>query len=230
MRISYTFIFESGQAEKFDLEFDSDSWESTDHLPGEPPDWTLLDNNRCPHCTVDAGWKPYCPLAVRIHDVVDRFGERISHESVMVEVKAAGRTCIKKTSAQRGVSSLLGVIIPASGCPHTTFLRPMARFHLPFSTEEETVYRAISMYLLGQFFAHRAGQKHVDIQLNGLKEYYRNLEKVNVSLARRIRSVSTADSSINAVILLDFFAKTVSCVIEDNLEGLRKLFASYEGR
>ena len=34
-----------------------------------------------------------------------------------------------------------GLIMATAGCPWTDRLRPMARFHLPFATEAETVYR-----------------------------------------------------------------------------------------
>ena len=34
-----------------------------------------------------------------------------------------------------------------SGCPVLEQLKPMARFHLPFASVEETIYRAASMYL-----------------------------------------------------------------------------------
>jgi hypothetical protein len=31
-------------------------------------------------------------------------------------------------------------------------VKPMARFHLPLASEEETIYRATTMYLLAQYF------------------------------------------------------------------------------
>jgi hypothetical protein len=42
--------------------------------------------------------------------------------------------------------------VATSGCRYTAYFKPMARFHLPFANEEETAYRAISMYLLSQRF------------------------------------------------------------------------------
>jgi len=38
-------------------------------------------------------------------------------------------------------------------------LKPMVRFHLPFASIEETKYRAISMYLLAQYFLYQQGSQ-----------------------------------------------------------------------
>ena len=35
-------------------------------------------------------------------------------------------------------------------------LKPMVRFHLPFATVEETVFRSVSTYLLSQYLAEIA--------------------------------------------------------------------------
>ncbi|WP_147821545.1 DUF6901 family protein [Salidesulfovibrio onnuriiensis] len=226
MKISYLFSFDSGRFDRFDFSFHPVTLECLGDVPANPPEWTLLDNHRCPHCTVGEEWKPYCPLAVRIHDIVDRFSTMVSHEPVKVEVVTAERRYFCETTAQRGLSSMLGLIIPTSGCPHTAFFRPMARFHLPFSTEVETVYRSTSMYLLAQYFS-RKEKGSCDEDFKGLKAIYKNLERMNLSLARRVRDASEADSSVNAVILLDLFAKTLTGVFGDILEELRQLFAGY---
>ena len=57
------------------------------------------------------------------------------------------------------VFSLIGIYMVTSGCPIMDKLRPMARFHLPFASTEETIYRAISTYLLGQYFLEQKGKK-----------------------------------------------------------------------
>ncbi len=226
MEISYLFNFDTGRSDRFDFAFQPETLEFLGDVPAKPPEWTLLENHKCPHCNVGDEWKPYCPLAIRIYGIVDRFNTMVSHEPVKVEVITAERRYYSETTAQRGLSSMLGLIIPASGCPHTAFFRPMSRFHLPFSTEEETIYRSTSMYLLAQYFIGRENRT-ADFDFKGLKTIYQNMEQVNLSLARRIRDASKADSSVNAVILLDLFAKTVTCVIEDSVEELRQLFTSY---
>lgn len=226
MEISYLFTFQDRRKERFDFSFHPETLEFMSEVPRRPPEWTKLENQRCPNCTVGDKWKPYCPLAIRIHSIVDSFNTMVSHEPASVEVITKERRYYCDTTAQRGLSSMLGLIIPTSGCPHTAFFRPMARFHLPFSSEEETIYRSTSMFLLAQYFRYRE-QGKADIKLKGLKDIYKNMEQVNLALARRIRDASKADSSVNAVILLDLFAKTVNCVIEDSLDELRSFFSAY---
>ena len=57
---------------------------------------------------------------------------------------------MRETSAQQAMSSVLGLIMATSGCPWTDRLRPMARFHLPFASEAETLYRSVGMFLLAR--------------------------------------------------------------------------------
>ena len=49
--------------------------------------------------------------------------------------------------------------------------------------------------------------------------------RVNAGLAERLREATHEDSTLNAVVLLDVFAKTLPMVIEESLEELRHLFA-----
>lgn len=59
------------------------------------------------------------------------------------------RTYSKDTLLQQGLASLLGIVMTTSGCPVLEPLKPMVRFHLPFATLTETVYRMVSMCLVG---------------------------------------------------------------------------------
>ena len=58
-----------------------------------------------------------------------------SSERIRLEVTTTDRFVAQDTSAQKGISSMMGLIIATSGCPHTAFLRPMARFHQPLAGE-----------------------------------------------------------------------------------------------
>ena len=127
------------------------------------------------------------------------------------------------TSAQRVLSSLLGLILALSDCPVTAFLKPMARFHLPFASEEETLFRSVSAYLLRQYFQRLRGAP-VDLDLSGLAARYRALEVVNQSLAERLRAASSRDATINAITLLDIFTKVLPVSIDRSLAQLEHLF------
>ena len=99
----------------------------------------------------------HCPVALNIQGLVEAFRESRSHESVEVTVTTAERTFSKATTLHEGISSLLGLIMATSGCPIMERLKPMARFHLPFASLEETTYRMLSMYLVAQLFVKRSG-------------------------------------------------------------------------
>ena len=120
----------------------------------------------------------------------------------------------------------MGLIMATSGCPRTAFLKPMARFHLPFASEEETVYRVTSMYMLAQYFLGLEGQTDVD-GFSGLTRMYGELEYVNTAMAKRLRAATETDSSLNAIVLLDLFAKTVPWALNRSLSDLRHLFTPY---
>jgi hypothetical protein len=143
-----------------------------------------------------------------------------------VEIRTPERAISQKTTAQRAIGSMMGLILATSGCPHTAFFRPMARFHLPLASEAETIYRAASMYFLAQYFRHQCHEE-IDLEFAGLTKIYKNIQIVNKTIAERIRAATETDSSINAVIFLDMYAKAMPYVIRDALEEIRYLFKPY---
>ncbi len=132
----------------------------------------------------------------------------------------------KKTTVQRALGSLLGVYMAASGCPSMEKLKPMVRFHLPFATLEETVFRSVGAYLLGQYFLKKQG-KQADLDLVELAGFYKGIQMVNWGITERLRGVVGKDAVNNAVICLDMFAKELPYAIEDSLKELQGLFSVY---
>jgi hypothetical protein len=224
--IQYAFRLPDGRQEVFALRLDAESLELVNTVPDTLPDWAKLDCHQCPHCTLDISTHPYCPVASRLSDVVTQFANILSYDRVRVEVITAERAIWQDTSAQIGVGSLMGLIIAASGCPYMVFFRPMARFHLPFATDEETVCRSVSMFLLGQYFVRKAGGQP-DMDLKRLKDIYRQVKLINACILDRLRIVAQKDSTLNAVITLDVFAQGIMFGIEDSLEDMRQVFAPY---
>jgi hypothetical protein len=82
------------------------------------------------------------------------------------------------------------------------------------------------MYLLAQYFKKKK-KKIPDFNLNGLNKIYHNLHLVNTSLAHRLRNASPTDSTVNALVLLDIFTKTLPNAIEESLKELQYLFKDY---
>lgn len=191
------------------------------------PEWALLEFNKCPNCPLDKKEHKYCPTAESVTDLIDFFKESASFEKVNITVESYERTYHKNTSLQKGLSSLLGLYMACSGCPVLKKLKPMARFHLPFATMEETTFRAMSTYLLGQFFMAKK-KRNPDWDLKDLVKFYDEIRAVNNSFHRRLQAASNKDANLNALVILDTFAYYVLAEIDFSLiEEFNRLFDSY---
>jgi len=119
----------------------------------------LLRYHQCANCPLDEGAHPHCPIAANISRIVEKFNDLISHDRVNVVVVTDERTYAKDTTVQMGLSPLLGIIMTTSGCPVMEQLKPMVRFHLPFASLEETIFRMVSMYLVAQYLRSRRARQ-----------------------------------------------------------------------
>ena len=225
-RITYIFRFRQDRPEVFDIRLDPDNLELLDKPSGDLPFWTRLAFQQCPHCLLDEKAYPFCPVAANLVDVVNRFENISSYDEMDVEVVMPDRHIKHHTTAQRGISSMLGVLFPASGCPHTAFFRPMVRFHLPLATEADTIFRAGGMYLLAQYFMKQQA-KVEEMSFGGLDRIYNNLNLLNMNVAERLRNAKHTESSVNAIVLLDVFTQTFPIAIDSQLDEIRYLFAPY---
>lgn len=224
--IRYHFRLPDNRQEIIDLHFDSYSLDLLNDIPESLPPWTKLDFCMCPNCPLSVRDHPECPVAVHLVKLLEIFENLLSYDTICVDVITSQRVVSKNTSAQKGVSSVMGLIMATGGCPHMDFFKPMARFHLPLANAEETVYRATSMYLLAQYFLSKEGRE-ADMELKGLKNIYSNIMLINEAMSRRLRAISDKDVALNSLVILDAFAQTLPFVIEESLEELRHLFMPY---
>ncbi len=224
--IEYRFCLEAQKQVNFSLKIDPNSVKLVDTQSGKRPEWSLLDYYQCPNCPLSPQQETFCPLATNIADIVEKFKEILSYEKVQVEVVTYERTVSREASAQEALSSLMGFMIAVSDCPHTRFFKPMARYHLPFASSDETIYRATSTFLLAQYLLHKEDIQ-TEFNFNGLKEIYENMRTVNLAIAKRLRAASKADSSVNAIISLDTFAQIMPYIIDEKLEDIHHLFKPY---
>jgi hypothetical protein len=190
------------------------------------PTWCRLEHERCPGCPLDAQVAPLCPMALALVELLTFARALVSHSAMEVSVLTENREVRATVTAQRALSSLMGLVIATSGCPDAAWLRPMANFHLPLASEEETLYRAVSMYLLAQYFRAQHGQT-ADFSLAGLSRRYRRMHVINTAIARRLRDAIEEDAPVNAVILLDMFAKAAPYSVDESLSELEPIFRSY---
>lgn len=226
IQIHYRFNLGNGRDESFDILLDPNTLEIINQPTEELPPWTALEFHQCSHCPFTTDTHPQCPLAVTLIQVIGRFNNVVSHNEIELTVLTHERQVFQKTTAQKGISSLVGLLFAASGCPHTAYLKPMARYHLPLASEDETYYRAAGMYLLAQYLLHKDG-KPADLELDGLKKIYYNLHLLNTMVAERIRSATRSDSSVNAVVLLDMITNLMPFILDEQLDKIRHLFISY---
>lgn len=223
--LTYRFTFPDSQERAVELEMDRDTAELTPPNVSQPPAWTALGFNQCTGCPFNAAETPHCPAALQLAGVIDGFTDIVSYDKVKVTVESEERQVTATLAAQQALASLMGLIMASSGCPRTAVFRPMARFHLPFSSESETAYRVASMYLLAQHYAAREGAS-ADFVLNDLERVYRGVHSVNRGMATRLRAASRQDAIVNAVVLLDVFSSLVPAAIHDILDEIKPAFAA----
>ena len=190
------------------------------------PEWTRLAFQQCSHCPLKAEIQRDCPFALALQQLVRLLAGHASFEAVEVQVRHRSREVRQHTTLQRAAGSLLGLLGATSGCPHTRFLEPMAWFHLPFSSSDETLFRVLGTYLLGQRLKAQKGL-FADWQLEGLRESYRNLRKVNQGIAKRLQVACNEDSSLNGLVLLDLLAADTLYSLEQSDGGLDGYFSWY---
>jgi hypothetical protein len=226
INIRYIFTLPDKTKEIFNLQLDAKTLKLHGRIIENLPSWTRLDFHQCPHCPLTVDLYPNCPLSVNLVNIVERLGTLISYDKIHVEVSTRERIVSRSTTAQEGISSLMGLVIAVSECPHTDFLKPMARFHLPFANEEETIWRATSTYLLAQYFLIIKGHR-IDLELDGLARIYDNIEKLNASIVKRLRTAGKKDSTINALVHLDVFAKYITPGVEESLGKIHHIFTRF---
>lgn len=214
---TYRFRFDDGSTASFPIK------SAADTTSADLPAWTELGFHQCENCPLSAGQVSHCPMAVSFVPLIAVFGQRLSHDTVAVGVESKERLVSKTTTVQQAVGSLMGLLAATSACSHADFLKPMAHFHLPFATEQETIYRVVSMYLLAQYFERSQGREP-DWDLTQLRAHYEKLQQVNMAMAKRLRAISEKDGAVNALVLLDLFAKALPYSIDDMLEDVRPVF------
>ena len=221
-RIRYRFDLPDGSQKSLDFSFDATDFRLANAAPATPPPWTDLKFNQCANCPLNAAQSPHCPAALHMVSAIEPLKASASFDTVGVTVTQGERTIYAETSAQLAMSSVLGLIMATAGCPWTDRLRPMARFHLPFATEAETVYRSTSMFLLARELA--GGSTQGFAALEGL---YENLHIVNRDMSRRLGAAARTDPAQNAMALLDAYTTLLPAALACSLEELKPLFGAW---
>lgn len=243
-RIDYTFRWQDGTQSNVKITLDPVTLRFLEPPKTRGSAWTRLKSNQCDHCLLREIDHPLCPVAWRIEEVLPIFTARFSYEPVDVTVETAARTYSHHTTVEVGFSSLLGILMASSGCPSMARLRPLVRYHLPFATADESIYRVIAWYLMEQYLkvhhakkdvdptadAHKSGTTE-DWSLKRLVEDYADIREVNQNMATRLQTSEQKDAGKNAVVRLDNFAHllTFSVGLDMVEDLLRQLERTVEG-
>ncbi|MBL4902284.1 hypothetical protein JYT30_01225 [Desulfotalea psychrophila] len=220
---NYLFDFPDNSKKRFLIKLDAETikYVSSNNTP---PDWALLGVARCTCCQLNLATHDYCPIAANIADLVYAFRGTASHKACQVSCISTARTCSKNTTVQEGLASIMGIIMATSGCPSMSILKPMACFHLPFATVEESMYRSVSAYLLRQYFSHQDGD-NCDFFMHRIQEQYGEVQEVNEGLLKRINITSEMDADKNAIVTLNALAQILVMEVDEDLDSLKRLFS-----
>jgi hypothetical protein len=225
--IEYEFKLRDGQVKKFTVRLQKPSLQFVSENTSTVRQWTKLTHHQCSNCPLTPESHPHCPIAANLVDVIESFKDSLSIEEADITIRSESREYHKRSTVQYGIGSMMGLYMVTSGCPIMDKLRPMVYTHLPFSTLEETLFRAISMYLLAQYFRQQDG-KIPDWKLDDFTKIYEDIATVNQSFTKRLLSINPRDASLNALVGLDCFASIAAfSTVEDNLKEFETLFAAY---
>ena len=224
IRYRYTFRFADGSEKRFEINLDPATLALIPSADSFTPDWTKLGYYQCERCPLNEK-VAHCPVAVNLASLVESFKDTLSHEDISVTVEMAHRAYSKQTSLQQGLSSIIGIYMVTSNCPVMDNLRPNARYHLPFASSEETMYRAISMYLTAQYFRMKRGEAP-DWTLERFSEIYQGVWLVNRGMTERISHASVKDANANAVIVLSTFGSALDSYLQECLAQIAPFFDS----
>jgi len=220
---TYTFIFTDKGQFSFSVT-DEPIMQGCQTSPDYHPDWTLLACHQCAPCTLQASAKATCPIACRIAGLVTAFKDITSSTPCTVSCHSDQRTVSKETVVQEGLASILGLLMATSGCPVMDFFRPLARFHLPFASVEESIFRIAATYMLQQFYRQESASKN-NCSLDEIKDHYARVKQVNTGILKRIRGITAQDADKNGLVTLASLGQILEFESAGKFESLQYLFS-----
>lgn len=224
MKIQYTFNLEH---ETLHYEVDVDRTFDLEQERPEAPQWAALGHNQCPNCPLSVKDCAYCPAAVDLVQVVTDFQQLPAVEEARVKVVTPEREYFKHTTLEEGLRSLMGLIMATSACPILHKLKPNARNHLPFASQDEFIIRSAALYLLRQYFNYREG-KRPDWDLQGLISINEELGTLNQAFWQRIHEACESDSNLKALLSFLNLSSSLSYSLEAQLQKVRPIMTDDE--
>lgn len=215
--IRYTLTFED--ASRVSCAIDTERDASTQDTSAAP-EWTRLQHHQCTNCPLSAEQHSHCPTAVDIAKVVERFQEVPSHKAVHVQADMLERSHCRQTDLQTALHSVLGLMMATGGCPVLSRMKGPARLHMPFATVDETLFRMVGAYFIGQYLQARQGAEP-DWSLRSLAEFYEEVQTVNRHLKMRLDAMAGSDAHLNAIVSLMSMSMLVSFSLDHELANMQ---------
>ncbi|MGK7913590.1 MAG: hypothetical protein AB4050_19220 [Synechococcus sp.] len=195
----YVFSIQDKPQYEIPISIDRKTLNLIDYSEREYEPWTELHHHQCPNCPLDPTDVKYCPVAANISSAIVQFKDGLSYEATHVTVIGPERTYSKQTDLQRGLNSIFGLIMASSSCPHFQWLKPLARFHLPFASFEETLFRSMSSCTLSELIKHKT-VRDIDEICDLVKHRYEQLAIINAALIERIGHIGKGEADRNAIV------------------------------
>jgi len=219
MKIQYRFDIE-GHSLQYEVDVDRSFDFQADRE--EAPSWAELKHNQCPNCPLTVKDCQYCPAAVDLAAVVTDFQRLPAAKTARIRVSTPERNYDKETALEEGLRSLMGLIMASSACPILHQLKPNARNHLPFASQDDFIIRSTALYLLKQYFNYREG-KRPDWELQGLISLNQELQTLNEALWGRVKEACEGDSNLKALLSFLDMSSSVSYSLESQLQAVKAL-------
>jgi hypothetical protein len=218
--ITYHFQLQNEETFSFEVNLGRDNSTPSNLDEHRKPFWTKLHFNQCPNCILDNKLYFYCPVALDFQEIADRFKSKISIETADVWVVTKERSYYSHCAISEGLKSLFGLIMASSGCPTLSRLKPLAYFHLPFASFEETVHRVFGTYLIKQYLVYHEKKAKPDWDLKGLSHLYQELSTINIHLLNRLRAASSKDANVNALYTFVALTSLIEMGIDESLSDI----------
>jgi hypothetical protein len=176
--------------------------ENSMHAPEnapDPPAWTRLDCHRCAHCPLSEQGTAYCPAALDMVEIVEKFAESNSYDRVTLFIARGIQKHSTVTDLQTALAYLFPFVLLKSACPFAPLLRPLEKFIKPFPDLDDTIFYLLSFELVKQRCStgdsDSAGGSSIAIANDS-----RNITMTLHGLLRRLRAASRNDANINGII------------------------------
>ena len=216
----YRIFFDEGGVASFTID---DAEDLQDREPDELPRWVLLEEHRCPNCTIAPVSRRSCPVAIAIQPAVDAFKQHLSYENVRVVLQRQQVRVEAVMPAQQAMLAVLRPLLFRSSCPILMHLRPPSMPFMLFLEDNSWIFRLIGMELVGRYL-HEHGPAGLEATLRELQDSFDQFHILSQHVANRIRSASSKDAPVNALVHLDMVAQKIEADINEGLKDLARLF------